>query len=340
MIEALLYEKMDNDRARCNVCQWHCVIAPGKRGACSTRENLEGTLYTLIYDQVSSANLDPIEKKPLYHFHPGTPVFSLGTLGCSFTCPGCQNWQISQREPREIDPMLNRLTPAAAVAMAERAGAEGICWTYNEPAIWLEHTLEGARLAKEAGLYTAYVTNGTATREQLDLIGPYLDAYRVDIKAFSREGYRTIAGFANFEGILEHTQYARERWGMHVECVTNVTPTINDSDDILRGIAEWIASALGADTPWHVTRFFPYQGFDHLPATPLERLDRAGEIGREAGLQYIYVGNVPGDPRQDTHCPACGHTVIRRRGFSVAHLDLADGACPRCQTAIAGRWDG
>jgi len=340
MIEALLYEKLDNDRARCNVCQWRCVIAPEKRGACSTRENRDGTLYTLIYDQVSSANLDPIEKKPLYHFHPGTPVFSLGTLGCSFSCPGCQNWQISQREPRETDPMLTRMTPAEAVEMAERAGAEGICWTYNEPAIWLEHTLEGARLAKEAGLYTAYVTNGTATREQLDLIGPYLDAYRVDIKAFSREGYKTIAGFANYEGILDSTQYAKERWGMHVECVTNVTPTINDSDDMLRGIAEWIASALGPDTPWHVTRFFPYQGFDHLPATPLERLDRAGEIGREAGLQHIYVGNVPGDPRQDTRCPACGHTVIRRRGFSVAHLDLVHGACPRCKTAIAGRWDG
>jgi len=338
MIEALLYEKMADDSVRCNVCQWRCVIGREKRGACGTRENRGGVLYTLIYDQVSSVNLDPIEKKPLYHFHPGTQVLSLGTLGCSFSCPGCQNWQISQRTPRETDTTLTRLTPAAAVETAIRLGAAGICWTYNEPAIWLEHTLEGARRAKEAGLYTAYVTNGTATREQLDLIGPYLDAYRVDIKAFSRDKYRAIAGFAKFEGILENTRYAKERWGMHVECVTNVTPTINDSDEMLRGIAGWIARELGADTPWHVTRFFPYQGFDRLPATPLERLDRAGEIGREEGLHYIYVGNVPGDPRQDTRCPSCGHAVIRRHGFTVARLDLSQGACLGCGTVIAGRW--
>jgi len=339
MIEALLYKKMEDDAVRCNVCQWRCVIGPEKRGVCGTRENRGGTLYTLIYDQVSSANLDPIEKKPLYHFHPGTSVFSLGTLGCSFSCPGCQNWQISQRTPLETDPTLSRLTPAAAVETAIRLGAAGICWTYNEPAIWLEHTLEGARLAKEAGLYTAYVTNGAATREQLDLIGPYLDAYRVDIKAFSREGYRAIAGFARFEGILLNTVYAKERWGMHVECVTNVTPTVNDSDEMLRGIAGWIATKLGSDSPWHVTRFFPYREFDHLPATPLERLDRVEEIGREEGLHYIYVGNIPGDPRQDTRCPSCGHAVIRRRGFTVARLELAQGACPGCGTAIAGRWD-
>jgi len=339
MMEAILYDKLENGRARCDVCQWRCVIAPEGRGACGTRENCGGTLYTLIYDRVSSANLDPIEKKPLYHFHPGTPVFSLGTLGCSFTCPGCQNWQISQRSPQEIDPQLTRLTPAAAVETAVRLGAEGICWTYNEPAIWLEHTLEGARRAKAAGLYTAYVTNGTATREQLDLIGPYLDAYRVDLKAFSREGYQAVAGFAKFAGILENTQYAKERWGMHVECVTNVTPTINDSDETLRGIARWIVAALGAGTPWHVTRFFPYRGFEQLPATPLERLDRAGEIGREEGLHFVYVGNVPDDPRQNTCCPACGHTVIRRRGFTVAHLDLAHGTCPHCGAAIVGRWD-
>jgi len=338
MKATLLAEQLDNQRVRCQVCVRRCVVAAGKRGCCGTRENRGGVLYTLIDDQVSSACLDPIEKKPLYHFYPGTLVFSLGTLGCSFACPGCQNAQISQRTPLEHDPSLYAMTPAQAVEAAVQQGADGICWTYNDPAIWLEHTLEGARLAKAHGLYTAYVTNGTATREHLDLIGPYLDGYRVDIKAFSHAGYQAVARFADFERVLENTQYARERWGMHVECVTNVTPTINDSDDELRGIAGWIATHLGIDTPWHVTRFHPYEGFAHLPATPAERLERAYLLGREAGLRYIYVGNVPGDPRQHTHCPSCGHTVIQRRGFQITRMDLRDSRCPACSTEIAGRY--
>lgn len=325
MIEALLYEKLDRGRVRCQVCQWRCVIASGKRGACATRENRDGTLYTLIYDQVSSANLDPIEKKPLFHFHPGTPVFSLGTLGCSFSCPGCQNWQISQREPREFDPMLARMTPAAAVEMAKRAGAKGICWTYNEPAIWLEHTLEGARLAKEAGLFTAYVTNGTATREQLDLIGPYLDAYRVDIKAFSREGYKAIAGFANYEGILENTQYAKERWGMHVECVTNVTPTVNDSDEMLRGIAEWIAAALGIDTPLARDAFLPVPGI-----RPFARYaaGAAGPRGRDRSRSRLALYLC----WQCARRPAPGHPLPRLRPHGhppVRLLRCPPGSAPR-----------
>jgi pyruvate formate lyase activating enzyme len=338
MKEAILYEKLENQRVRCHVCVRHCVIRPGDRGFCRTRENRDGALYTLIDDQVSSACLDPIEKKPLYHFHPGTRVFSLGSLGCSFTCPGCQNWQISHRQPRERDTSLYQFTPAEEVQLALRKGAAGICWTYNDPAIWIEHTLESARLAKAQGLYTAYVTNGTASREHLDLIGPYLDAYRVDIKGFSRESYKAVSGYADFERILEGTEYARERWGMHIECVTNVTPTINDSEDELHGIASWIAEKLGPDTPWHVTRFHPYEDFSHLPATPLERLDRAFQIGKEAGLRYIYVGNLPGDPRQNTACPHCAHVVINRTGFSVTRIDLTHGACPHCGTAIAGRW--
>jgi len=337
MKEALLYQPLTDGRVRCEVCLRRCTVAPGERGFCRTRKNRDGQFYTLIYDQVSSAGPDPIEKKPLYHFHPGSRVFSLGSLGCSFTCPGCQNWQIS-RMPAGNDGRAYRATPAQAVEAAIREGAAGICWTYNEPAIWLEHTLESARLAKEHGLYTAYVTNGTATRAHLDAIGPYLDAYRVDIKAFSREAYRAIAGFSAFEGILDSTAYARERWGMHIECVTNVTPTLNDSDDELRGIAHWIATALGVDTPWHVTRFHPCEGFAHLPPTPLARLDRAVEIAREEGLRYCYVGNVPADLRQHTRCPSCSHPVITRQGFSITSNDLQHGACPHCGTAIAGRW--
>lgn len=339
MKETLLYDKLTDRCVRCNVCVRRCRVAPAQRGYCGTRENRDGVLYTRIDDQVSSACLDPIEKKPFYHFYPGTQVFSLGAVGCSFSCPGCQNAHISRRASAEShEATLAPLTPAQAVDAAVRQGAAGICWTYNDPAIWLEFTLEGARLAKARGLYTAYVTNGTATREHLDLIGPYLDGYRVDIKAFSREGYAAVSGFSDFTQLLEQTQYARTRWGMHVECVTNVTPTVNDGDEELRGIAHWIADALGVDTPWHLTRFHPAEGFAHLPPTPAERLERGYAIAREEGLRYVYVGNVPGDPRQHTHCPACQQVLIQRRGFTVARNTLQHGACPQCGAVIAGRW--
>jgi pyruvate formate lyase activating enzyme len=337
MHDAILYEKVGENLC-CHVCLRHCVIAAGARGQCGTREHRDGRLYTLIYDRVSAVGVDPIEKKPLYHFYPGSQVFSLGSLGCSFTCPGCQNWQISRGMPLDNDPALQQMTPSMAVASALRAHARGICWTYNDPAIWIEHTLESARLAKEAGLYTAYVTNGTATREHLDLLGPYLDAYRVDIKACSSAGYQAIAGFSAYRGILEGVQYAKEHWGMHVECVTNVTPTVNDSDLELQRIAHWIATALGIDTPWHVTRFYPYEGLSQLPATPLAVLNRACAIGEAEGLRYIYLGNVPGDSRQHTYCPSCGNLLIRRSGFTVTQMALSSGRCPQCGTAIAGVW--
>lgn len=338
MKEAILTETLDGGRVRCHACQWRCTIGPGTRGVCGTRVNRDGTLYSLIYDRVSAVHLDPIEKKPLYHFHPGTSVLSLGTLGCCFACPGCQNWTLSRGRPVEDDPSLIQLTPAQVMDAAVRHGAVGICWTYNDPAIWPEHTVEAATLAKAHGVYTAYVTNGMATREHLDAIGPYLDAYRVDIKAFSREGYQAIAGYADFDGILDGMAYAHSRWGMHVECVTNVTPTINDSDTELRGIARWIATTLGPDTPWHVTRFHPYEGFTHLPTTPVERLEEASRIGAEEGLRYVYIGNVPGDDRQQTRCPNCRDVVIARRGFTAEVTGMRDGACSHCHRPIAGRW--
>jgi pyruvate formate lyase activating enzyme len=337
MHEALLYDRLADGYVRCAACRRRCTIAPGVRGACGVRLNRDGVLDALVATRVSAAHLDPIEKKPLYHFHPGTMVLSLGTVGCCFTCPGCQNATLSRTAPLDDDPSLHPLTPAEAVAAAMRMGAAGLCWTYNEPAIWPEQTIDGARLAKAHGLYTAVVTNGMATREHLDLLGPYLDAYRVDIKAFSVAGYRAVAGFPAFEEILDSAAYAKGHWGMHVECVTNVTPTINDSDEELAGIAGWIAGTLGIDTPWHVTRFHPCEGFAHLPATPLERLERAVQLGAAAGLRYLYVGNAP-TVHQDTCCPACGAAVISRQGFHVLRTALREGCCRQCGTKIAGRW--
>lgn len=262
----------------------------------------------------------------------------MGTRGCNFKCPGCQNWEISHDSPDELGRNLEKLEPAESARLAKRLGCQGIGWTYNDPTIWIEHTLEAMTEAKKLGLYSAYMTNGYATPEHLELIGPWLSAWRVDIKGFSRESYKKVSGLARWEPVLEMTKLALHRYGMHVECVTNVTPTINDTDEIARGIAKWIRSELGEFTPWHVTRFHPYLDLAHLPPTPVPRLERFREIGLEEGLRYVYLGNVPGHPAEDTYCHSCGECVIRRRGFAVAQARIRDGACPRCGTRIPGRF--
>lgn len=282
--------------------------------------------------------VDPIEKKPLYHFFPGSNVLSMGTRGCNFRCPGCQNWEISHDSPDEVGRNMEKLSPIDSVEMAVQTGCAGICWTYNEPSIWLEHTLEAMVEAKKRGLYSAYVTNGYATPEHLDLVGPHLTAWRLDLKGFSRESYKHVTGLARWEEILDVAVRAKSRWGMHVEVVTNVTPTINDDEKILRDIARWIKTDLGEMTPWHVTRFHPYLDLSHLPATPVGTVERAHDIGLEEGLKYVYVGNLPGHRWEDTYCHGCGKAVIRRRGFAVAKALLKKGRCGSCNTEIPGRF--
>ncbi len=286
----------------------------------------------------SSVCIDPIEKKPLYHIFPGTKILSMGTRGCNFRCPGCQNWEISHDSPDRFGENMEKLDPAESARMAKRLDCQGIGWTYNDPTIWLEHTLEAMIEAKKLGIYSAYMTNGYATPEHLEMIGPYLTAWRVDIKGFSRESYKEISGLARWDAVLEMTKLAQRKYGMHVECVTNVTPTINDSEETARAIARWIKAELGEFTPWHVTRFHPYLDLSHLPATPIRTLERFYEIGREEGLKYVYLGNVPGHPGEDTYCHSCGKCVIQRRGFAVARAQLRDGKCPFCDTAIPGRF--
>ncbi|MFN3485579.1 MAG: radical SAM protein, partial [Planctomycetota bacterium] len=258
--------------------------------------------------------------------------------GCNFRCPGCQNWEISHDSPDPFGRNLERMEPRESAHLARRLGCHGLGWTYNDPTIWLEHTLEAIKEARALGLYTAYMTNGYATEKHLELIGPYLTAWRVDLKGFSRESYKKITGLARWEPVLEMTRLAFHRYKIHVECVTNVTPTINDSEEIARGIATWIRENLSPFTPWHVTRFFPYLELSHLPPTPIRTLERFCEIGRQEGLKYVYIGNVPGHPWEDTYCHACGARVIRRRGFALAQADLRDGACASCGTALPGRF--
>jgi pyruvate formate lyase activating enzyme len=330
MREAAVYEKLPDARVQCHTCQWHCRINPGKLGACGMYRNEGGTLYNLNYGQVSSLAADPIEKKPLFHFYPGSLCFSLGTIGCNFRCRHCQNWEISTADGEAFQKTCRELSPEASVKLARRSDCRGMAWTYNEPTIWFEHTLESAQLAKEAGLYTAYVTNGYASPAALDTIGPYLDAWRVDIKGFSDEFYKDIAGVPRWDEILEVTLRARHQWNMHVEVVTNIIPTMNDDNEQLEGIARWMAAELGELTPWHVTRFQPHHNLRHLPPTPVTTIDKACDIGREAGLKFVYAGNVPGHESESTRCYNCGSLVVRRLGYITELVNLNGSTCQVC----------
>ncbi|MDI6731680.1 MAG: AmmeMemoRadiSam system radical SAM enzyme [Candidatus Margulisbacteria bacterium] len=292
--EALFYKQLEGDKVQCTLCPWNCHIAPDKVGFCGVRKNIGGKLYSLIYGHPSSVAVDPIEKKPLFHFHPGTKVFSMGTWGCNMRCGHCQNWQIS----RATADLANSdyVSPEQAIGMAKEYDCQGIAWTYNEPTIWFEYTLDCAKLAKQAGLYTVYVTNGYISFEALDTIAPFLDAYRVDVKGFTEELYLKLTKVRDFKPVLAAAERALKKWKMHVEVVTNIIPTLNDDDVQLSGIAKWIAEKLGQDIPWHVTRFFPHLEYKHLPPTDIEVMEHAKQIGHAAGLKYVYVGNVPGHP--------------------------------------------
>ena len=331
MSEAILYDKLSGSRVRCNVCQWRCVIGPGNAGVCRVRRNDDGVLRILNYAEVSSAAVDPVEKKPLFHFFPGSRVFSLGTWGCNFHCKNCQNWEIAcVGEPAEMLMGLRKISPQESIEMAKQHNCGGIAWTYNEPSIWFEYTLDAAKLAKENHLYTVYVTNGYLTAEALDVIGPYLDAWRVDIKGFSDALYRNLAKVHRWRGILEVARRAQEKWGMHVEVVTNVIPTMNDDEEQLGGIASWIRDELGKLTPWHVTRFYPYHRLAQLPPTPISTLERACDIGKRAGLRFVYVGNVAGHSSENTVCYSCGRVVIQRFGYDTQVSGVENSKCKFC----------
>jgi pyruvate formate lyase activating enzyme len=330
MREAELYEKQPDNVVKCRTCQWRCRINAGKLGACGMYENKGGVLYNLNYGYASSLNTDPIEKKPLFHFYPGTLCFSMGTLGCNFRCKHCQNWEISTPDAGSIAAMCREVKPEAAIKMAVQSGSRGIAWTYNEPAVWFEYTLECAKLAKKAGLYTVYVTNGFATPEALDTIGPYLDAWRVDIKGFTDKFYKEIAGVPHWREILDITKRAKEKWNMHVEVVSNLIPTLNDDDRELTALASWIKTELGELTPWHVTRFYPQHELNHLPPTPVETLEKAVEIGKKAGLKFIYAGNIPGHASESTICYQCHNVIVQRSGYNTKVIGLNGSHCRFC----------
>lgn len=335
---ALLVEPRSRGRVRCLTCLRRCTIAPGERGWCGTRENRDGTLFTLIYGRVSSLSLNPMEKKPVFHFLPGSRWLSLGSLGCNFRCPGCQNWELAHaRLPQEL-AHTRFLSPGDLVELARRQGAAGLSWTFNEPTLWLEYILDTAPLARRAGLFTNIVTNGALTQEALDALGPHLDVYRVDIKGFFPQTYETLARFSHPEAIRATAVRARRRWGMWVEVVTNVIPGLNDDSGTLENIAAWIARDLGPATPWHLTRFHPAYLYTGVPATPLATLEQACRLARRAGLKFPYLGNVPGHPGENTYCPRCGRLLLAREIFDITANFLKAGGCPDCRTPLPGVW--
>jgi pyruvate formate lyase activating enzyme len=334
MKEALLYEKLRDAKVQCNLCAHRCTVADGRVGVCHVRENVGGTLYTQAYGQTIAQHVDPIEKKPLLHFYPGSTAYSIATPGCNFRCRWCQNADISQA-PREEHFLLGKeASPEQIVAAAQQAKCRTIAYTYTEPTIFFEYTYDIARPAQEAGLGNVYVTNGYMTGEMLEMLHPYLDAANVDLKGFRDEVYRRFAG-ARLEPVLDSLKKMREL-DIWIEVTTLIIPGINDELPELSDAAQFIAEELGPETPWHLSRFTPAYQMPDVPPTAVSTLLEAQEIGREAGLFYVYVGNVPGET--NTTCHVCNRQLIRRRGYQLVASDVAPGGrCPECGTRVAGR---
>jgi pyruvate formate lyase activating enzyme len=336
MQPARFYDKLRDDKVKCHLCAHECTIDPGRRGICAVRENRAGTLYSLVYGRLISGNTDPIEKKPLYHFLPGSRSYSIATVGCNFRCKHCQNYDISQYPQRHDNEIAGEpTTPAQVVERALASGSASIAYTYTEPTIFAEFCYDTALLARQKGLRNVFVSNGFMTETSATAMATVIDGDNIDLKSFSDDFYRKICK-AKLKPVLE-TIARMKALGVWVEVTTLIIPGLNDSDDELRDIAQFL-HATGPEIPWHVTAFYPTYKLRDRPPTPLETLRRARQIGLAAGLRYVYTGNIPDDPGENTFCPGCNELLIARRGFTVRQNRLADGACPGCGARIDGVW--
>jgi pyruvate formate lyase activating enzyme len=334
MKEAMFYEAMSENRVRCNLCSHCCKIDEGKRGICGVREDRNGALYSLVYGKIIAEHVDAIEKKPLFHFLPGSRALSIGTVGCNFHCKHCQNSDISQYPHEHRGEIIGQhRTPAQIVASAKAAGCETIAYTYTEPTIFYELAHDTAVLAQKERIKNVFVSNGYMSPEAAREIGPYLDGINVDIKSFTNNFYKEICG-ARLKPVLETVQLMKEL-GVWVEITTLIIPGLNDGDQELRDIARFLKD-IGPDIPWHVTQFYPTYKLLDRPWTPVATLRRARDIGMEEGLHYVYVGNVPGEGGENTHCYACRALLIERNGLKLMGNRLQDGKCPECGTGIDG----
>jgi pyruvate formate lyase activating enzyme len=329
--EALQYARIENKAVKCSLCNHRCTIQEAKHGICGVRLNDDGTLYAATYGKISAEAVDPIEKKPLFHYLPGTLSYSLGGIGCNFRCQHCQNWHISRATLESAS--LRPLSPEEAVKRAVASGSASISWTYNEPTIWHEYPLDMGRLARKKGLGTIYVTNGYITQEALRELASMLTAFRVDIKAFNDDFYKKVCG-AKLQPVLDSAALAKEL-GMHVETVTLVIPGLNDSREELDGLIRWVIDNLGADTPMHFTRFHPDYKMLDRGATPVALLEKIYARAKELGLLFPYLGNVFEHPYENTSCPECGALLIERKGFFMQLRELDGQQCKKCGERIA-----
>ncbi|MFH1623745.1 MAG: AmmeMemoRadiSam system radical SAM enzyme [Pseudomonadota bacterium] len=333
MKEAMLYEKLGEGKVKCGLCNHRCTIAPSKRGICGVRENREGILFSLVYKKLISRNVDPVEKKPLFHLFPGSRSFSVATAGCNFKCLHCQNADISQM-PRDQNRIIGRdFEPKEIVSEALQYNCKSIAYTYTEPTIFFEYAYDTAELAHKEGIKNVFVTNGYMTQEALHTIRPYLDAANVDLKAFSDDFYKEICG-AKLNFVLDSIRTLKEM-GVWVEITTLIIPTLNDSEDELRMIAEFIKE-VGEETPWHVSAFHPTYKLLDRPRTSAKVLRTARDIGLGVGLRYVYCGNIPGEEGENTYCYNCKEILVQRYGYQILKNRVTDDRCPDCGVKIDG----
>ncbi|MFN3530935.1 MAG: AmmeMemoRadiSam system radical SAM enzyme [Candidatus Brocadia sp.] len=332
--EAMHYKKLEDARVECELCPRKCTIADMERGYCGARENRGGTYYTLVHSRVCALNVDPIEKKPLFHYLPGTKAYSLATAGCNVECKFCQNWQISQYRPEQIESI--KLTPEDVVRDARMNGSKTIAFTYSEPVVFYEYMYDTARSGKEQGIRSVMISNGYIQEKPLTELCQHLSAVKIDLKGFTEKFYQEICT-GELKPVL-NTLQTLKKVGIWFEIVMLVIPTLNDGEKEIREMCVWIKENLGIDVPVHFTRFHPTYKIKNLPPTPVKTLEMARKVALDTGLHFPYVGNVPGHAGENTYCPHCQHIVIRRAGFSILENHLKDGKCKGCDGPIPGVW--
>jgi pyruvate formate lyase activating enzyme len=332
--EALFYKKLSGGGIECGICPRHCRVTDLERGYCGTRENRGDVYCTLVYGKPCSLNIDPIEKKPLFHFYPGTTALSLATAGCNVNCKFCQNWEISQSRPEQTESI--DLSPQGAVDLAIQRKAPNIAYTYSEPTIFYEYMRAIAEFGRQRGIRSVMITGGYIEEEPLRQLLPHLDAIKVDLKGIREDYYKSIVG-GELKPVLERLVQIRksEVW---LEIVTLVVPTLNDTDAEFRELSKWIQTNLGSDVPLHFSQFYPQYLLKNLPPTPQSTLERAHSIAQSEGLEYVYLGNLPGHPAESTYCPKCRELLIERSGFRIARNNLSGNHCPKCKHEIPGRF--
>jgi pyruvate formate lyase activating enzyme len=335
VIEARFYEKLPHKKIKCVLCPRECVIDDRERGYCGVRENREGTYYSLVYSRPCTYHVDPIEKKPLFHFFPGSQAFSIATAGCNVNCKFCQNWEISQVRPEQIRSIY--LPPDKTARSAKDSGSLSIAYTYSEPTIFFEYMEDTAIAGKEIGVKSVVITAGYISEKPLIQLCRNVDAIKVDLKAFTENYYRDVVN-GELKPVLDSLVTMRKH-NVWTEIVYLVVPTLNDGDREFSDLSKWIKKYLGSDVPVHFTRFHPSYLIKNLPPTPVKTLERAWEIARAEGLNYVYIGNVPGHDAENTFCPACGEAVVSRSGYFIQDINIKSGRCSNCSNEIAGKWD-